>query len=595
MDAGVGGQLQGISLDSFLQMVQMEKTTCTLKVISGKKEGTLFVLKGDLISAETKDMQNLEAACAIISWEDALIEIENTCSKTKNEIQQPLMHVLMEGLKLKDEKAAEEPDVGQEATVPSDRPLAEQEERDSAAGRDISKDGEEFELHVAPKQKGGVSKVPIIAGILIVAAVAAYFTLLNPSSQNLGQVYQDTLSKVELSDDIDDQVALLQDFINSAGDENEWADTARLKIAEFKEMRENAAYLETSSQAKDLVKSKEYLQARVLYEKHLRGFPDSPNTAQVRAEISNLAALAEKADFEAVTAATKSGDISRIEAFRTYIKNHPGGKQVKSIETLINEMEDEYFSYTEKQIAKSALVEDWGNCTTLVSKYSDNYPAGSNAKKLKKYVPLFEKNRLEYADYEKIMAKAHDAGTDYSTSQKILADYLKSFPTTHLAEKIKDQVARYKKMDEETKINARTAEIESLLLKTQGRFVSRNDGTFVDTHTGLMWCTLDSRSVLDSCLNYESATAHISALKTGGHGDWRLPTPGELKALFKNKPFFPATDASWLWTSKILKKYVGEWLIDVTVVPMDNNPSSAEIIKDSRYCGNVRAVRRPAR
>ncbi len=129
MDAGVGGQLQGISLDSFLQMVQMEKTTCTLNVISGKKEGRLYILKGDLISAETQGLENLDAACTIISWDDTVIEIENTCKKSENEIKQPLMHVLMEGLKLKDEKANEELDDSPEATVPSDTPSPEQQGR----------------------------------------------------------------------------------------------------------------------------------------------------------------------------------------------------------------------------------------------------------------------------------------------------------------------------------------------------------------------------------------------------------------------------------------------------------------------------------
>ncbi len=597
MDAGVGGQLQGISLDSFLQMVQMEKTTCTLKVASGKQEGILYVLDGELISAETGDLQNLEAACAIISWDDTLIEIENTCAKTENNIGQPLMHILMEGLKLKDEKAAQAPPPidDPEATVPSDTPPAEQPETDVSAGRDLAREEEEFELHVAPKQKGGLPKIPIIAGLLIIAAAAAYFTLLKPSSQSLDQVYQDTLARVELSDDINEQVSLLQAFINSAGAENEWAEVARLKISEFKAMRENAAYLETSSRADDLIKSQKYMQAVTLYEKHLRQFPNGLNSAQVKAQISSIATLAEKTDYEAATAAAKSSDSSRIEIYKTYIKSHPGSERAESIKKLINDMEPEYFTYTEKQIAKSAMVEDWENCSDLVFKYSALYPEGSNAKKLKKYVPLFEKNKLEHTAYEQIMLKAREAGTDYSKAQKVLSEYLKSFPGTHLADKIRGQATRYKKMDEETKINTRTATIESLLLKTKNRFASNGDGTFTDTRTGLMWCTLDSKSVLDSCLTYESAVAYAQALKTGGHGDWRLPTPGELEILFKNKPYFPATMDSWLWTSKILKKYVGEWLIDVTVVTADNKPLSVKMVKNSRYCGNVRAVRRPTR
>ena len=599
MDAGVGGQLQGISLDSFLQMVQMEKTTCTLKVVSGKKEGVLYILNGNLIAAATEGLENLDAACAIISWDDTLIEIENRCEKSENEINQPLMHVLMEGLKLKDERASEQPDDGLEATVPSDTTLPEQQEPEEGghptapAGRDISKEGEEFELHVAPKKEGGLPKVPLIIGAVIVAAVAVYFTILSPSPQSLDQLYQKTLAKVELTDDINEQVTLLQAFINSAGEGSEWTETARNKITELKEMSENTAYQETASHADDLVASQKYVEAVDLYKKHLLNFPDSPNTAEIRAAISKLAALAEETDYAAVTAASASGDINRIDAFRNYLKRHPQGKQVERVKRQISAMEGEYFAYTEKQIAKSAMVEDWENCIRLVTKYTAIYPAGSNAQKLKKYLPLFEKNRLEYADYEKIMQKAHAAGTDYAAAQEVLSGYLKSFPATHLAKKIEDQVARYKKMDEETKLNSRIASLESRLLKSEGRFVSNGNGTFTDTRTRLMWCTLDSRSVLDSCLNYESATAYINALNTGGHGDWRLPTPAELTTLFKVKPHFPETASSWLWTSKVLKKYVGEWLIDVTIVTADNKPTSANMVKDSRYCGNVRAVRRP--
>ncbi len=597
MDAGVGGQLQGISLDSFLQMVQMEKTTCTLKVASGKKEGLLYILNGDLISAETQGKENLDAACDIISWDDTVIEIENTCEKSENEINQPLMHVLMEGLKLKDEKASEEPEVSQEATVPSDTPAAEQAESNGEApaptGRDITKEGDEFELHVAPKKKGGLPKVPLLIGIAIIVAAAVYFTLLSPGDESLDQIYQDTLVKVEFTDDVNKQVQLLQEFINSAGEENEWAQAAHQKITELKTMRENAAYLELSSRADALVASKEFIQAVGLYKKHLRLFQDSPNKGEIQTAISKLAVQGEQSDYAAVTAANASGDINRIDAYRTYIKNHPQGKQVAEVKKQLKDMEDAYFAYTEKQIAKSAMLEEWVKCIKLVTKYSDFYPSGANTQKLKKYLPLFDKNRLEYADYEKIMEKAHAAGTDYSRAQKVLADYLKSFPGTHLTEKIQDQVARYKKMDEETKINSRIAKLESLLLKSEGRFVSNGNGTFTDKRTGLMWCTLDSKSVLDSCLKYESAAAYIKTLNTGGHGDWRLPSPGELNTLFKVKPYFPATPSAWLWTSKVLRKYVGEWLIDVTIVTADNKPSSGSLVKDARYCGNVRAVRRP--
>ena len=597
MDDDVGGQLQGISLDAFLQMVQMEKTTCTLKVASGEKKGTLYILDGELISAETQDLENLEAAYAIISWDDTIIGIENSCKKSENEINQPLMQVLTEGLKLKDEKSSQAPDNGQEATVPSDSPFVEllsQEEPGSPpTGSDISEESDEFELHVAPKKKGGLPKVPIIMGIVIIAVAAVYFTVLSPGTESLDQIYQNTLAQVDLTDDIGEQVQLLQAFISSAGEESKWTEAAHRKITELKTMRENTDYREISSRADDLVAAKEFMEAVGLYKEHLRRFPDSPNKGEIRAAIPKLTALGEKTDYAAVTAASAGSTTDRIDAYRTYVKHHPQSEKAAAVEKQFNDMEGEYFAYTEKQIAKSAMLEEWANCTKLVKKYADIYPDGANTQKLRKYLPVFEKNQLEYADYEKIMKKVQAAGTDYSKAQNILTDHLKAFPGTHLSKKIHDQITHYKKMNQEIKLNGRIAQLDSLLLESEGRFVSNGNGTFTDKRTGLMWCALDSKSVLDNCLKYDSAAAYIKALNTGGHRDWRLPSPEELKTLLKVKPYFPATPSTWLWTSKILKKYVGEWLIDVTIVTGDNEPSSKNMVKDSRYCGNVRAVRRP--
>jgi len=607
VDAGVGGQLQGISLDSFLQMVQMEKTTCTLKVVSGKKEGLLYILNGDLISAETRDLQNMDAACAIISWDDTVIEIDNTCTKTENEINQPLMHVLMEGLKLKDEKKAEEPDDGIERTVPSDMPAAapeseedqedqqEEDDAEQATGRDLSKEGEEFELHVAPKKEGGLPKVPIILGVVVIAAAIAYFALFSTGTQSLDQIYQDTLAQVDLTDDTNKQIRLLTEFLNTAGDDSEWSQAARVKITELKTMQANAAYVAVSSQAEVLAEAKEYARAVDLYRKHLQSFPGSPNAGEIKATISKLDDLAEKTDYAAVKAATASGSINRIDAYRRYLQHHPKGQQVEAVKKLITAMEGEYFAYTEKQIAKSAMTEEWAKCTRQVEKFSEIYPDSPKTEKLKKYLPLFEKNRLEFVDYAKAVKKAQAAGTDYAQAHRLLSDYLQSFPNTHLAAKVEEQIAHYKKMDEDTKIKARIASLEKLLGQSDGRFSTNGDGTFTDKRTGLMWSALDSISVLDNCLNYASAVTYVKSMNTGGHGDWRLPTSDELKTLFKVKPYFPASPTAWLWTSQILRKYEGEWLIDVTVVTADSNPSPNKIVKDSRVCGNVRAVRRASR
>ncbi len=103
------GQIDGIGLSSFLQLLELESKTCTLSVTSnqGNQNGTLYFLEGALIAAETTDLKDETAAYEIISWEDAKIQIINSISKEDRKITQPLMNILMEAAKLRDEKESE--------------------------------------------------------------------------------------------------------------------------------------------------------------------------------------------------------------------------------------------------------------------------------------------------------------------------------------------------------------------------------------------------------------------------------------------------------------------------------------------------------
>lgn len=97
-------QLYGISIVSFLQLVSAEQKTCTLTVRANGKTGYLYLCKGNLIAAASNGHKAEKAAQEIISWDKAVIEIENACRKTQNEIQRPLMGILMDGIRIKDER-----------------------------------------------------------------------------------------------------------------------------------------------------------------------------------------------------------------------------------------------------------------------------------------------------------------------------------------------------------------------------------------------------------------------------------------------------------------------------------------------------------
>ena len=104
LNSGAEGTLKGISLSSFLQLIEMEKKTCTLTITSKDKSGNLYFYKGDLMTAMTGDLKNDAATYELLCWDGVVIEIENTCKKKKKEIKPPLMTILMEGLKIRDER-----------------------------------------------------------------------------------------------------------------------------------------------------------------------------------------------------------------------------------------------------------------------------------------------------------------------------------------------------------------------------------------------------------------------------------------------------------------------------------------------------------
>jgi CheY-like chemotaxis protein len=105
-----GGTLHGISLPMFLQLIDMEQKTCTLRVHEKEKggEGVLFFREGELLEARTGSKHGEEAVYTILSWDDVLISIQNTCSIKTRKIHKDSQALLMDAMRIKDESKEEE-------------------------------------------------------------------------------------------------------------------------------------------------------------------------------------------------------------------------------------------------------------------------------------------------------------------------------------------------------------------------------------------------------------------------------------------------------------------------------------------------------
>lgn len=100
-----GGTLHGVSSGMFLQLIEMEEKTCTIRVVQKDtgRQGVLFFGKGELIDARSEGIAGVEAAYRIFSWDEVNISIQNSCSASTRKITDDLQSILLEAMRLKDE------------------------------------------------------------------------------------------------------------------------------------------------------------------------------------------------------------------------------------------------------------------------------------------------------------------------------------------------------------------------------------------------------------------------------------------------------------------------------------------------------------
>jgi len=100
----VKGRVENITLASFLQLLELERKTCALADASLGRRGRLYLREGHLVGAETAGLRGQEAALEVVTWESADIEIAESLPPFEPEIDAGLRFLLMEGMRLKDER-----------------------------------------------------------------------------------------------------------------------------------------------------------------------------------------------------------------------------------------------------------------------------------------------------------------------------------------------------------------------------------------------------------------------------------------------------------------------------------------------------------
>lgn len=124
-----GGTLHNVSSGMFLQLIEMEQKTCTIRLEEkpGGKKGILFFRDGELLDARVNNVQGESAAHEIFSWDAVNLSIQNGCALKENKIQSDLQPLILEAMRRKDEEAPEEvpesvmEQIGPGGLAPADR------------------------------------------------------------------------------------------------------------------------------------------------------------------------------------------------------------------------------------------------------------------------------------------------------------------------------------------------------------------------------------------------------------------------------------------------------------------------------------------
>jgi hypothetical protein len=764
--ADVGGQIHGISLPSFLQMSEMEGATYTLKVTSGSLTGHLYLADGSLIAATYGDYSGNEAAYRIIGWDNAAIQIQAAEPDRKREIHDPLMHVMMESLKIKDETGAEseppsepEPEIelemDMEPEIEAEPELEIEPEPEAAAEPDLVMEtapepptetggyppGEEIpekpsestpeaseieyvpelEAMIIPASKpppapaseepseeisepvsrpdpkpaseasaaeptagSGFEKVEdrsmhkqsqmkrqtkllIVLGVVIVFALTVTFGGRLFHKKQVGHRYEQLMEELAVTKELDGQVVLLMQYLS-----------AYPKDAHHKELEKRLENLDSEIEKRDYertlsdvdrlsVDEKYEKKALSLYTAFLTKYPQSRYADSVNEAIGGIRQLLATAFYGKLLENSATDYLERQAAYKEYLDQFPQGAERERVEELMRELSDEYYAAIAKRADNCDAAQNWDDCIADCDRFLSVFSEEPAVEKVKRLRSLLEDKK----DVEELTARAALVDNDFEKAKRIYTEYLAKHPDTSQKEAILERIeplnsdlaglAEWKKVaayasnksndifkrvqrleryiqnhlsgpnikpanklrtqiepELQAAIRAQQAEekrrqelarkkadqarrereaqrirqlykqVADQLRPVSNRFVVHGDGTVSDRVTGLTWCLLDSHLTLGKCLTYRAAKDYVKGLKTGGHSDWRLPSAGELAALYKNSPFFPATGAAWYWSSESFARGYHRVVDVVTSVPETVFTRSQ---KSEDSCGAVRAVR----
>jgi len=123
--------MHDISPTVFFQLMEMDAKSCTIRIIDNKTHqgGILYFKDGELLDARIANLQGIQAAYELFSWDSATIFMRNECDPREDNIKSALTPIIMKAVGMKDEAEDHQPD---DSTDPARRDILNKEKTSSS-------------------------------------------------------------------------------------------------------------------------------------------------------------------------------------------------------------------------------------------------------------------------------------------------------------------------------------------------------------------------------------------------------------------------------------------------------------------------------
>lgn len=462
LENSVRGEIHGISLASFLQMSEMEKTSCALKVKTSELEGRLFMTKGALIAAEAGELTGKDAVYEILGWDSPVIEIEDADPTRKKEISTPLMSLLMEGLRRKDEKSGEIDKSKISAKKAKSISIVSSAERikdisktktetasEARDGTPVSSETPDTIKTMATQGRitdaGKILKrkriiantIKVAAGLAILVAFAVTWQfIVKPWLAK--RDYTKTLAQVQQTRNLENRLNLVNDYLASHPDSQYAAELGQIrsetlediKTRDFKETLEKAEKLPID----DTYQSK----AEALYNIFLKKYPESEYTEEINKRIAEIPSIIDDADFRALSNIPEKEYSKRLSAYQQYLKTHPDGMNAPKAKAMITQLGENIYQHIKIKKSTCDKQQDWQPCMQLCQYFTSNFQQHDRVDDVRQLQQAMEEQR----DLASLTEQAGEEGELSDAARRLYQQYLDDNPGASIRPTLEERIAR---------------------------------------------------------------------------------------------------------------------------------------------------------